>query len=106
MPFRAPGHLDAADGGRPVALVCSSLPSLTSSRPVKLRYVVTIDQEEDGRFIASVPEVPGCHVYGRTRREAVARARRALQFYVDTLRSQGRKPPRQPLVAVEIVIPA
>ena len=58
------------------------------------------------RFVASVPEVPGCRVYGRTRREAVARARRALQFYVDTLRSQGRKPPRQPLVAVEIVIPA
>jgi predicted RNase H-like HicB family nuclease len=54
---------------------------------MKLRYVVTIDREEDGRFIASVPEVPGCHVYGRTRRQAVARAHRALQFYVDSLRS-------------------
>ena len=73
---------------------------------VKLRYVVTIDREADGRFIASVPEVPGCHVYGRTRRQAVARARAALQFYVDSLREQGRKPPRQPLVAVEVVIAA
>jgi predicted RNase H-like HicB family nuclease len=73
---------------------------------VNLRYVVTIDRETDGRFIASVPEVPGCHVYGRTRRQAVARAQRALQFYVDTLREQGRKPPRQPLVAVEIVVAA
>jgi predicted RNase H-like HicB family nuclease len=50
---------------------------------VKLRYIVTIERETDGRFIASVPEVPGCHVYGRTRRQAVARAHRALQFYVD-----------------------
>jgi predicted RNase H-like HicB family nuclease len=73
---------------------------------MQLRYVVTIDREEDGRYIASVPEVPGCHVYGRTRRQAVARARTALQFYVDTLRQQGRKPPRQPLVAVEVVVAA
>jgi predicted RNase H-like HicB family nuclease len=73
---------------------------------MKLRYVVTIDREEAGRYIASVPEVPGCHVYGRTRRQAVERARSALQFYVDTLRQQGRKPPRQPLVAVEVVVAA
>src|SRR5438876_11694207 len=70
----------------------------------KLRYVVTIDREADGRFIASVPEVPGCHVYGRTRRQAVSRARNALQFYVNSLRDQGRKPPKQPLVAVEVVV--
>jgi len=72
----------------------------------KLRYVVTIEREADGRFIASVPEIPGCHVYGRTRRQAVARARNALQFYVDSLRDQGRKPPRQPLVVVEVVVAA
>ena len=71
---------------------------------MKLRYVVTIDRENDGRFIASVPEIPGCHVYGKTRRQAVARARRALQFYIDTLRDQGRKPPKQPLVAVEVIV--
>jgi predicted RNase H-like HicB family nuclease len=73
---------------------------------VKLRYVVTIDREEDGRFLASVPAVPGCHVYGRTRRQAVDRAQRALQFYIDSLRSRGRKPPRQPLVAVEVEVAA
>lgn len=83
----------------------SRRPSDIVSR-VKLRYVVTIDRESDGRFIASVPEVPGCHVYGRTRRQAVARAKAALQFYVSTLRKQGRKPPRQPLVAVEVVVAA
>ena len=55
----------------------------------KLRYLVTIERETDGRFIASVPEIPGCQVYGKTRRQAVARARRALQFYIDTLRDQG-----------------
>jgi len=76
------------------------------STTTKLRYVVTIERETDGRFIASVPEVAGCHVYGRTRRQAVARAQRALQFYVDSLRDQGRRPPKQPLVAVEVVVAA
>ena len=71
-----------------------------------LRYVVTIERETDGRFIASVPEVPGCHVYGRTRGQAVERAQRALQFYVDSLRDQGRRPPKQPLVAIEVVVAA
>ena len=76
------------------------------STTAKLRYVVTIERETDGRFIASVPEVAGCHVYGRTRREAATRAQRALQFYVDALREQDRKPPKQPLVAVEVVVAA
>jgi predicted RNase H-like HicB family nuclease len=61
---------------------------------VKVRDVVTLDCEEGGRYIAWVPAVPGCHAYGRSRRQAVARARAALRFYVDTLRTPGRKPPR------------
>jgi predicted RNase H-like HicB family nuclease len=79
---------------------------VSRSTTMKLRYVVTIERETDGRFIASVPEVPGCHVYGRTRRQAVERAQRALQFYVDSLRHQGRRPPKQPLVAIEVVVAA
>ena len=82
---------------------CSASATVTR---VKLRYVVTIEREVDGRFIGSVPEVPGCHAYGRTRRQAVDRAKRALQFYIDSLRDQGRKPPRQPLVAVKIEVAA
>ena len=69
-----------------------------------LHYVVVIDREDDGRFLASVPEVPGCHVYGRTRRQAVDRARRALEFYIQILREEGKKPPRQSMVAVEIEV--
>jgi predicted RNase H-like HicB family nuclease len=94
------------------AAVLAYLASVAATRrtsqasPTKLRYVVTIEREADGRFIASVPEVPGCHVYARTRRQAVMRAQRALQFYVDSLRDRGRRPPKQPLVAVEVVVAA
>src|SRR5258705_13340723 len=63
----------------PILTLVATTRRAGGSTATKLRYVVTIEREADGRFIASVPEVPGCHVYGRTRRQAVARAQRALQ---------------------------
>jgi predicted RNase H-like HicB family nuclease len=32
---------------------------------------VEFDREEDGRWIAVVESIPGCHVYGKTREEAL-----------------------------------
>ena len=34
-----------------------------------------IEQEEDGRWLTEVPELPGVMVYGATREEAVARVK-------------------------------
>ena len=34
---------------------------------------VEIEREDDGRWIAEVPDLPGVMVYGRTREEAIAR---------------------------------
>lgn len=45
----------------------------------KLR--IEIDREDDGRFIAEVPELPGVIVYGATAEDAVTKAQ-ALAFRV------------------------
>jgi len=34
---------------------------------------IELDREDDGRWIAEVPELPGVMTYGQTREEAVAR---------------------------------
>jgi predicted RNase H-like HicB family nuclease len=69
------------------------------------KYIVVLDREVDGRWIASVPGVPGCHVYGRTSSAAVRRLKSALRFYLAELRRLGKKPPRQPKpLTVEIDI--
>lgn len=34
---------------------------------------VDFDREEDGRWIAVVESLPGCHVYGTTRQEALTK---------------------------------
>ena len=46
-----------------------------------MRYQVELDREEDGRWIAEVPELPGVMVYGQTREEAL-RAVEALALRV------------------------
>lgn len=38
-----------------------------------MTFTIEIDREEDGRWIAEVPELPGVMVYGSTPREAVNR---------------------------------
>ena len=40
-----------------------------------MHFTIEIDQEDDGRIIAEVLELPGVLAYGQTRGEALARAR-------------------------------
>ena len=30
------------------------------------QYIVMVEQDEDGMYIASLPAFPGCHTYGET----------------------------------------
>ena len=38
-----------------------------------MTLTVEFDREEDGRGIALIDSIPGCHVYGKTRDEALVR---------------------------------
>ncbi|MBM4273816.1 MAG: type II toxin-antitoxin system HicB family antitoxin [Deltaproteobacteria bacterium] len=40
-----------------------------------MTFTVEYEQEEDGRWIAEVLELPGVMVYGATRQEALAKAK-------------------------------
>lgn len=46
---------------------------------------IEFDREVDGRHIASVPELPGCMVYGRTAAEAENKVQRLA---LDVLREE------------------
>ena len=51
-----------------------------------MNLAIETEQEEDGRWIAEVPEVPGAMVYGQTREEAIARVKAlALRVVADRL---------------------
>lgn len=56
---------------------------------------IELDQEADGRWIAEVMELPGCLAYGKTRTDALARAKAlALRVLADRM-EHGDPAPRR-----------
>lgn len=49
--------------------------------------------EQDGAFIAEVPELPGCMADGADRAEAVRNAESVIAQWLDTARELGREIP-------------
>jgi len=49
--------------------------------------------EDDGAFIAEVPELPGCMADGPTHREALDNVEVVIQEWIDTAKSLGREIP-------------
>jgi predicted RNase H-like HicB family nuclease len=59
------------------------------------RYEVDIFwSEEDGGFIANVPELPYCSAFGDTYEEALQEVRIAMDLYLSALREEGKAAPR------------
>jgi len=51
-----------------------------------MNLTIEVEREDDGRWIAEVPELPGVMVYGTSRDEAVARVQAlALRVLADRL---------------------
>jgi predicted RNase H-like HicB family nuclease len=48
------------------------------------RYLVTIEQDEDGWFVVKCPALPGCMSEGRTRTEAIENIKEAIEGCVET----------------------
>jgi predicted RNase H-like HicB family nuclease len=49
----------------------------------EVSYRVLLRPDETGAWLAEVPEVPGCHTYGRTLEQARRRIREALSLWVE-----------------------
>jgi predicted RNase H-like HicB family nuclease len=39
-----------------------------------MKFVIELEREDDGRWIAEVPDLPGVLVYGTSREDAIAHA--------------------------------
>ena len=51
--------------------------------------IVLYWSDEDEVFVAEVPELPGCMAHGTTQEAALARAKEAMQLWIDTAREFG-----------------
>ncbi len=58
-----------------------------------MKFTVEIEQENDGRWIAAVPQLPGVMCYGQTREEALAKVQAlALRVVADRLEHREAAP--------------
>jgi predicted RNase H-like HicB family nuclease len=62
------------------------LVSQTSGTLALVKFLIEIEQEEDGRWIAEVPDLPGVLAYGTSRADAIGRAQAlALRVLADRI---------------------
>jgi len=54
-------------------------------------FTVLIEQDEDGIYVASVPELPGCHTQAETLDELNRRIKEAIELYLDVEAEKGDK---------------
>ena len=66
-----------------------------------MKYRVFIEQDEDGMYVADVPSLPGCISQGRTRAEALANIKEAIEAYLESLEAHNE--PIPPPISEEIV---
>jgi predicted RNase H-like HicB family nuclease len=56
-------------------------------------FDVILEEQDDGGYVASVPDLPGVWTQGDTREEAVAMVKDAIAGYLETLKELGRPLP-------------
>jgi predicted RNase H-like HicB family nuclease len=66
-----------------------------------MKYRVIVEQDEDGVYVVEVPALPGCISQGKTRAEALANIKEAIELYLDSLEAHGEPVP--PSIGEEIV---
>jgi len=51
-----------------------------------------VERDEDGYYIASVPELPGCHTQAKTLDELASRIKEAAELYVEAegIKAEGK----------------
>ena len=50
----------------------------------ELQFKVLIEQDEDGMYVASVPELPGCYTQGKTLEQARERIKEVIELVLET----------------------
>ncbi len=72
-----------------------------------MEYTVILDPDEEGRgYTVLIPALPGCITQGRTKEEALERAKEAIALYIESLRAAGEAVPveRRPLEMLKVAV--
>jgi predicted RNase H-like HicB family nuclease len=54
-----------------------------------MKFVATLDRDEDGVWIAECPSIPGCVSQGRNKEEAIENIREAISLCLEVRAEKG-----------------
>ena len=59
---------------------------------INVKFGVVVEKDQDGYYVASVPELPGCHTQAKTLDKVMERIKEAIQacLEVEGQKSSGR----------------
>jgi predicted RNase H-like HicB family nuclease len=66
-----------------------------------VKFGVVVEKDENGYYVASVPELPGCHTQAKTLDEVMKRIKEAIQAYLEAEGGKSRR--RTELIGVQFV---
>ncbi len=59
-----------------------------------MKYHVVLEEQEEGGFLACIPELPGCHTEGETREETLQNIHQAKDVYLEVMHEKkGHRAP-------------
>jgi len=56
-----------------------------------LKFAVLVEKDEDGYYLASVPELPSCHTQAKTLDELARRIKEAIEAYLEAEGSKSKE---------------
>jgi antitoxin HicB len=68
----------------------------------EMKFLITLEEDEDGFLVAECPSLPGCVSQGKTREEALANIEEAIKGYIASLRKHGEPAPRAEVTELEV----
>ena len=70
-----------------------------------MKFLVTLEEDEDGFIVASCPALPGCHSQGRNREEALTNIKEAIEGVIVSMRKHGEAlPSESDLYEIDIAV--
>jgi len=68
-----------------------------------MKFSVVVEKDSDGYYVASVPELPGCHTQAKTLDAVMERIKEAIQGYLEADVADLNSRSRNELVGVQFV---
>ncbi len=69
-----------------------------------MKFLVTMERDEDGYYVVECPSLPGCVSQGKTLEEALANIREAIEGILDLRRTKGLPVPAIEVSEVEVAV--